>query len=71
MGRVGRGLKVEPPAARAHSTRQFLQFFNKSNTFLGIFRPNNYFKAISHQLKAFKISLNIPVLNKINEVQVL
>jgi len=46
-----------------------LQFFNKSNAFFAYFGQNSYFKAITHQSKTFKISLN--VLNKINEVQVL
>jgi len=58
------GLEAETPVAG-----RFLLFFNKNNAFLCIFRPNSYFKAITHQLKWFKISPN--VLNRINKVQVL
>jgi len=41
----------------------------KITLFYVYFVQNSYFKAITHQFKAFKISLN--VLNRINEVQVL
>jgi len=47
----------------------FCNFSMKITIFLCIFHPNSYFKAITYQFKAFKISLN--VLNRINEVQVL
>jgi len=33
-----------------------LQFLNKNNVFYAYFGKNSYFKAITHQLKAFKIS---------------
>jgi len=41
---------------------QFLQFFEKDNAFYAYFGQNSYFKATTHQLKAFEISQN--VLNK-------
>jgi len=50
------------------SAGQLLQFFHKNNAFLSIFWPK-YFKAITHQLKAFEKHLN--VLNRISEVQAL
>jgi len=54
MGSGGR----KPPETRgfggkAHSAGRFLQFFDKNKTFL-YFGQNSYFKAITHQLKAFK-----------------
>jgi len=41
----------------------------EAGRFYAYFGQNKYFKAITHQLNAFKISLN--VINRINEVQVL
>jgi len=40
-----------------------LPFFNKITHFYAYFDQNSYFKAITHQLKAFKISLK--VINRI------
>jgi len=47
----------------------FCNFLIKITYFYAYFGQNRYFKAIIHQLKAFKISLN--VLNSINKLQVL
>jgi len=47
----------------------FCNFSIKITHFYVYFGQNNYFKAITYQLKGFKISLN--VLSRINEVQVL
>jgi len=47
----------------------FCNFSIMITQFYAYFGQNSCFKAIIHQLKAFKISLN--VLNRINEVQVL
>jgi len=44
-------------------------FSIKITHFYAYFGQNSYFKAITHQLEAFKISLN--VLNRINEFQAL
>jgi len=62
----GKGVWEQGPSAG-----RFLQFFNINSItyFYAHFGQNRYFKAITYQLKAFKISLN--VLNSINEVQVL
>jgi len=48
---------------------RLLQFLNNNNIthIYSYFGRNSSFKAITHQLKAFKISLNVP--NWINEVQ--
>jgi len=64
FGAGGKGNEGEAPSAG-----RFLQLLNKNNTFYAYFGQNSYFKVITHQLKAFKISLN--VLNRINEIQVL
>jgi len=56
-----RGLEVEL-LARAI----FCDFSIKIMHFYAYFGQNSYFKAITHKLKAFKISLN--VLNRINKV---
>jgi len=63
----------QPPEARGleaelSDTGRFLHFF-KITHFYAYFGQNSYFKAITHQLKEFKISLN--VLNRKNEDQVL
>jgi len=70
------GLGEKPPAAggkgsgSGQSPRDWAIFFSiKIKPFYAYFSPNSYFKEISHQLKAFKICLN--VLNGINEVKVL
>jgi len=55
------GGEVEPSALG--------DFSIKLTHFYAYFGQNSCFKAIIHQLKAFKINLN--VLNRINEVQVL
>jgi len=47
----------------------FCKFSMKITHFYAYFNQNSYFKAITHQLIAFKTSLNI--LNRMNEVQVL
>jgi len=47
----------------------FCYFSVKITHFYTHFGQNSYFKAITHQIKAFKISLN--VLNRINKVQIL
>jgi len=57
------GLGEEPPALG-----HFYIFLIKITHIYVYFGQNSYFKAITHQLKVLKISLN--VLNKINEVQV-
>jgi len=54
---------------RGGAIGDFCNFSIKIAHFYAYFGRNSYFKAITHQLKAFKISLNI--LNRINEVQVL
>jgi len=64
----GLGTEPQPPEARgsgsgAPSAGRFLQVLNKNNAFYAYFGQNTYFKAITHQLKALKISLN--VLNRI------
>jgi len=64
---------VKPDAIGARgmeaSAGRFLQFLNKKKThFYAYFGQNSYFKAITHQLKALKISLD--VLNRVNDVQV-
>jgi len=55
---------AEPPGLG-----DFCNFSVKMTYFYAYFGQNSYFKAIIHQLKAFKISLN--ALDRINEVQVL
>jgi len=47
----------------------FYNFLIKITHSYAYFGFNSYFEAITHQLKAFKISLS--VLNRINEEQVL
>jgi len=47
----------------------FCNFSIKITHFYAYFGQNSYFKAITHQLKSFKINLN--VLNRINEIQIL
>jgi len=47
----------------------FCNFSMKIAHFYAYFGQNSYFKAITHQLQVFKISIN--VLNRINEVQIL
>jgi len=57
-------LEAEPPA--------LVELYNFSiniTQFYAYFGQNSYSKAITHQFKAFKMSLN--VLYRINEVQVL
>jgi len=54
---------------RAPALGDFCNFSIKITHFYADFGQNSYFKAVTYQLKAFKISLN--VLNRINEVQVL
>jgi len=61
---VGEGLGAEPPPLG-----DFCNFSIKITRFYAYFGQNNYFEGMTHQLKAFKISLN--VLNRINEVKVL
>jgi len=64
------GLGILPPEAKGSAALgDFCNFSIKKNIFNAYFGQNRYFKAIIHQLKAFKISLN--VLNRINEVKVL
>jgi len=68
---------VKAPSPRKQGDRlrspqplsDFCSFSIKITHFYAYFGQNSYFKAITHQLKGFKISLN--VLNRINEVQVL
>jgi len=50
----------------ASSAGRFFNFLIKITHFYENFGQNSYFKAITHQLKAFKITLN--VLNRIHEV---
>jgi len=77
MGDFGGGLGAESPAAEAIGCLEakppalgdFCNFSIKITLFYAYFGLNSYFKAITRQFKAFKISLN--VLNRINEVQVL
>jgi len=77
MGGFWQGLGADLQAAGGHwesgseapIAGRFLQNFNKNNAFYAYFDQNSYFKAIIHQFKAFKSSLN--VLNRINEVKVL
>jgi len=73
-----RGLGANPPAAgdrrvlggrSSQRWGDFCNFLIKITHFYAYFSQNRYFKVITHQLKAFKISLNI--LNGINEIQVL
>jgi len=45
-GGLGGGMGAEPG--------NFLQFFNRINAFLCIFRPKKLFEAITYQLKAFE-----------------
>jgi len=59
-----RGLGVESPALG-----EFCNFSIKLTHFYAYIGQNSYFKAITQQIKTFKISLNVP--NRINEVQVL
>jgi len=47
----------------------FCNFSMKITHFHAYFTENSYFEVITHQLKAFKTSLN--VLNRINEEQIL
>jgi len=66
------GLGGSPPEERGSAALgNFCNFSikKKKNVFKAYFGQKRYFKAITHQLKAFKISLN--VLSRINEVQVL
>jgi len=75
VGGAGGRMRPELPSAGGHcgsglgAEGRFLQFFNKNNAFNAYFGRNSYYKATTHQLKAFKSSLN--ELNRINEVQVL
>jgi len=64
MGGGGNPDLSEPPALN-----DFYNFSIKITHFYACFSQNSYFKAITHQLKAFKISLNVQ--NRKNEVQVL
>jgi len=61
---IGGGLRAEAP-----TLGDFCNFSVKITYFYACFGQNSYFKAITHQLKAIKITLN--VLNRMNEVQVL
>jgi len=61
--------KICVKIAQAETLGDFCNFSIKITNFYADFGQNSYFKAITYQLKAFKISLN--VLNRINEVQVL
>jgi len=64
------GLGASQPEARVSGNGvPTLGYFCKFLIKITYFGQNRYFKAITHQLKTFKISLN--VLNSINEVQVL
>jgi len=62
-----RGMRAQPSVAGGHwrsesqvpSNGRFLQFFNKNNAFLCIFLPKYSYFELTHQLKAFKISLNV------------
>jgi len=51
--------KCETKADTRTKRGEFLQFFNKKTNFFAYFGQNRYFKAIAHQLKAPKISLNV------------
>jgi len=58
------------PATRSKEDLcDFSNFLIKIKHFYEFFAQNSYFKAITHQLQAFKISLN--VINRINELQIL
>jgi len=64
---IRRRLGIKLPAAgskRSGAKPPALGNFSiKITYFYAYFCQNSYFKAISHQLKAFKISLNVPVQN--------
>jgi len=69
LGVLGKALEARGTGSGAPSDGRFLQFKKKMAHFYTYFGLNSYFKAMFHQAKGFKISLN--VLNRINEVQVL
>jgi len=62
------GLGATPPSVGGKGVwgGRFLQFFDKITHFSVYFGQNSYFKAVTDQLKTFKISLN--VLIRINKV---
>jgi len=69
---LSEAIGVWPPKARgsgngAPALGYFCNFLIKITYFYAYFGQNRYVKAITHQLNAFKISLN--VLNSIKEVQ--
>jgi len=63
-GQTPQPLEARGSRGEALGAGRFLQIFNENNTFLCIFRPKSYSKAIIYQLKAFEKQSKHTVLNK-------